>query len=141
MYFVKSGLENTRSVNFVAIKQKPSLISIIVPNLKLISFFVSEIQAFLVKYGPVCKILTKHVIKTKMVSIDFMYDGLSLYKVSTSYHFWNLSYKPVCKIHILVSLVCKIHDAWISFAMKQKLLSISIMVQSFNIIRFLEPEL
>ena len=71
----------------------------------------------------------------------FMYDGLSLYKVSTSYHFWNLSYKPVCKIHILVNLVCKIHDAWISFVMKQKLLSISIMVQSFNIIRFLEPEL
>ena len=122
-------------MNFVVIKQKLSLISIIVSNLKLISFFVSEIQAFLVKYRPVCKILTKRVIKRKMVSINFMYDGLSLCKVSISYHFWNLSYKPVCKIHILVNLVCKIHDAWISFAMRQKLLSRSIMVQSFNIIR------
>ena len=128
-------------MNFVAIKQKLSLISIIVPDLKLISFFISEIQAFLVKYRPVCKILTKHMIKTKMVSIDFMYDGLLLHKVSTSYHFWNLSYKAICKIHILVNLVCKIHDAWISFIMKQKLLSTSIMVQSFNIIRFLELEL
>ena len=71
----------------------------------------------------------------------FMYDGLSLYKVSTSYHFWNLSYKLVCKIHSLLNLVCKIHDAWISFFTKQELLSISIMVQSFNIIWFLKPEL
>ena len=94
-------------MNFVSTKQKLSLISIIAPNLKLISFFVSEIQAFLVKYRPVCKTITKQVIKTKMVSIDFKYDGLSLYKVSTSNHFWNLSYKPVCKIHILVNLVCK----------------------------------
>ena len=128
-------------MNFVAIKQKLLLISIIVPNLKLISFFVFELQAFLVKYRPVCKGLTKHVIKRKMVSIDFMYDGLSMYKVSTSYHLWNLSYKPVCKIHVLVNLVRKIRDAWISFVMKKKLLSISIIVQSFIIIRFLEPKL
>ena len=62
-------------MNFVAIKQKLSLISITVPNLKLISFSVSKIQAFLVKYGQVCKILTKQVIKTKMVSIDFLYEA------------------------------------------------------------------
>ena len=58
-------------------------------NFKSIPYLVPEIQSVVVKYGPVCKISTSHVIKMKLMSINLLYQVLLSYKVSTLYHFYK----------------------------------------------------